>query len=367
MLALTAALLLQSDLDQVKALLESGKPENRKTAYERLPKMPPKDRDAAIQHLVALDQKLRTEYEDETGALDKLVDLKKLAKTISSWEDARSKACAAIFDRSAFPDPTKAVTGPYKGHDKVKGKMSDLESKYEPIGKLVDAVLEKKPAEAVKGADARAAWIEEIADVLGKYGKAPGAFRRWSEPLWQAIAKFDGGDLEGGKKIYDALPASEKKLLFFFYCRGFMKADAGGKMDEKSIEGVRALNALRMKLGIPPLEGDDRLTAAMVAHLGDMEKNKYFGHYEKSESTKTPQQRCDRQGYKGLTGENIATTAPAESIALWMWDGGHFRNMVNPAFQQVGFATGAAGSGFDAGTGDGAKLPRIDVPWSLPK
>lgn len=366
MLALTAAILLQSDLEQVKALLESGKAENRKTAYERLPKMPQKDRDAAIQHLAGLDKKLREEYDAETGALAKLVDLKKLAKTISSWEDARSKACAAIFDRAAFPDPTKAVSGPYKGYDKVKSKMSDLESKYEPIGKLVDAVLEKKPADTLKSVNDRAAWIEEVAEVLGKFGKAPGAFRRWSEPLWDAIAKFDGGDLESGKKIYDALPSSEKKLLFFFYCRGFRKADTGGKMDEKSVEGVRALNTLRMKLGIPPLEGDERLTAAMQAHLEDMEKNGYFGHYEKSEATKTPQQRCTKQGYKGLTGENIATTAPVESIALWMWDGGHFRNMVNPAFQQVGFATGKA-SGFDAGTGDGVKLPRIDVPWALPK
>jgi uncharacterized protein YkwD len=94
----------------------------------------------------------------------------------------------------------------------------------------------------------------------------------------------------------------------------------------------------------PPLVWNDLLQKSAGGHAWDMSNNKYFSHTSKD--GRTMEDRIVAAGYsiKGyksfMIGENIA--AGQESIEEvmngWFKSEGHCKNLMNPAFKEVGVA-----------------------------
>jgi len=96
----------------------------------------------------------------------------------------------------------------------------------------------------------------------------------------------------------------------------------------------------------PPVSWSDDLAMAAYLHSGDMALNDFFSHTGSDGSS--PGQRISRQGYPWRTyGENIAVGYPTVPAVIQGWVGseGHCRNLMNPAFTEIGagFVTGPFG------------------------
>lgn len=88
---------------------------------------------------------------------------------------------------------------------------------------------------------------------------------------------------------------------------------------------------------VPPVTGDGRLDAAADAHAVDMGTQDYFSHT--SLDGRTPGDRITAAGYAWRTyGENIAAGygSPGAVVQGWLASAGHCRNLMNPAFTQLG-------------------------------
>jgi uncharacterized protein YkwD len=86
-----------------------------------------------------------------------------------------------------------------------------------------------------------------------------------------------------------------------------------------------------------PLVLNPRLEKAAFAHSQDMEKKKYFSHI--SPGGGKAGQRIKKQGYSWRAyGENIAHGYKSEKQVLdgWLRSPGHCRNIMNPAFKEMG-------------------------------
>ena len=89
----------------------------------------------------------------------------------------------------------------------------------------------------------------------------------------------------------------------------------------------------------PPVEWDDNLAMAAYLHSSDMAINEFFSHTGSDGSD--PGDRITRAGYEWWTyGENIAVNYPTVSAVIqgWLESDGHCRNIMNPAFQEIGAA-----------------------------
>ena len=87
----------------------------------------------------------------------------------------------------------------------------------------------------------------------------------------------------------------------------------------------------------PPVSWSDNLALAAYLHSEDMVLNNFFSHTGSDASS--PGQRISRQGYPWRTyGENIAVGYPAVSSVIQGWIGseGHCRNLMDPAFTEIG-------------------------------
>jgi uncharacterized protein YkwD len=87
----------------------------------------------------------------------------------------------------------------------------------------------------------------------------------------------------------------------------------------------------------PPVSWSENLAMAAYLHSEDMVLNGFFSHTGADGST--PGQRISRQGYPWRTyGENIAVGYPTVSSVLqgWLGSEGHCRNVMNPAFTEIG-------------------------------
>lgn len=94
----------------------------------------------------------------------------------------------------------------------------------------------------------------------------------------------------------------------------------------------------------PPLIWNDQLEIAALGHAEDMATKNYFSH-----TSKDGRSMADRityagyyfKGYKSFTvGENIASgqlNIP-EVMTGWLKSEGHCKNLMNPAFKEVGVA-----------------------------
>ena len=87
----------------------------------------------------------------------------------------------------------------------------------------------------------------------------------------------------------------------------------------------------------PPVSWSDKLAMAAYLHSEDMALNDLFSHTGSDGSSAG--QRISRQGYPWRTyGENIAVGYPTVSSVVqgWLGSEGHCRNMMNPAFTEIG-------------------------------
>jgi uncharacterized protein YkwD len=96
----------------------------------------------------------------------------------------------------------------------------------------------------------------------------------------------------------------------------------------------------------PTVSWSGNLAMAAYLHSGDMVLNNFFSHTGSDGSS--PGQRISRQGYPWrMYGENIAVGYPTVSSVLqgWLGSEGHCRNLMNPAFTEIGagYATGPFG------------------------
>ena len=87
----------------------------------------------------------------------------------------------------------------------------------------------------------------------------------------------------------------------------------------------------------PPVSWSGNLAMAAYLHSEDMVLNNFFSHTGSDGSS--PGQRFSRQGYPWrMYGENIAVGYPTVSSVLqgWLGSEGHCRNVMNPAFTEIG-------------------------------
>lgn len=92
-----------------------------------------------------------------------------------------------------------------------------------------------------------------------------------------------------------------------------------------------------------PLTYDALLERAAQGHAADMANRNYFSHT--GQDGRTLRERVTDTGYPWRTiGENIAAgqRTPEEVVAGWLASEGHCRNIMTPAFQElgVGYALG---------------------------
>jgi uncharacterized protein YkwD len=88
---------------------------------------------------------------------------------------------------------------------------------------------------------------------------------------------------------------------------------------------------------VPALTLERRLTRAAQAHSEDMLASGRMSHTGSDGSN--VQQRIERQGYAWSTlGENVAWgyPTPASAMAGWLGSAGHCKNIMNPAFEELG-------------------------------
>jgi len=88
-----------------------------------------------------------------------------------------------------------------------------------------------------------------------------------------------------------------------------------------------------------PLQWNDKLAAAAVAHSRDMATHNDLSH--KGSDGRTVGDRAVREGYSwNRIGENIATGqgSPGEVVASWLASPHHCSNIMEPAFAEMGVA-----------------------------
>jgi uncharacterized protein YkwD len=87
----------------------------------------------------------------------------------------------------------------------------------------------------------------------------------------------------------------------------------------------------------PPVTWSDNIAMAAYLHSEDMVLNDFFSHTGSDGSS--PGRRISRQGFAWTTyGENIAVGYPTVSSVIqgWLGSEGHCRNMMDPAFTEIG-------------------------------
>jgi uncharacterized protein YkwD len=109
-------------------------------------------------------------------------------------------------------------------------------------------------------------------------------------------------------------------------------------LDSEEQTFVGLLNALRKEHGAPPLKVSDKLNQISQWMSSDMANKNYFNHTDSS--GKSPFNRMTDVGYHSeYEGENIAeaNTGDAQDIYLqWFNSPGHFQNMIDPHFTEIG-------------------------------
>lgn len=108
-------------------------------------------------------------------------------------------------------------------------------------------------------------------------------------------------------------------------------------------ELLRLVNAERQRVNAPPLVLNANLAIAAQRHSQDMATHRRMSHTGSDGSTM--QSRIEATQYNWSTiGENVAMGQPtaAAVITAWMNSPGHRRNILNPAFTElgVGYAQG---------------------------
>ena len=94
----------------------------------------------------------------------------------------------------------------------------------------------------------------------------------------------------------------------------------------------------------PPLVWNEQLEVSAIGHAADMAMQNYFSHTSLDGRTMQDRIRMAGYAYKGFRsyqiGENIAfgPETIAEVMQGWFHSPGHCKNLMNPAFKEIGIA-----------------------------
>ena len=112
---------------------------------------------------------------------------------------------------------------------------------------------------------------------------------------------------------------------------------------EEFLAAVNQARSVKQMCGVtpygpaPPVSWSGALAMAAYLHSEDMVLNNFFSHTGSDGSSAG--QRISRQGYPWRTyGENIAVGYPTVSSLIqgWLGSEGHCRNLMDPAFTEIG-------------------------------
>jgi hypothetical protein len=139
-----------------------------------------------------------------------------------------------------------------------------------------------------------------------------------------APPKLDQLDREIAELTLTALPLSsrDQKVLA-------ANAALAPRLDREEWLGTARLNRIRLALGLPLLQIDERLGNAARDHSDDMRTLGFFSHTSPVEGKRTVGDRCARAGTSG-SAENIAAgqSTGDGAIRAWWYSPGHHKNML---------------------------------------
>jgi uncharacterized protein YkwD len=101
-------------------------------------------------------------------------------------------------------------------------------------------------------------------------------------------------------------------------------------------------NDTRAGLGLGALTQNALLNQIAQTHAEYMASTGVFSHTDAM--GRSPGERAIAVGYVGPTGENIGyNTSPADLYTAWLGSAGHYGNIVNGAYQEIGIGIADAG------------------------
>lgn len=108
-------------------------------------------------------------------------------------------------------------------------------------------------------------------------------------------------------------------------------------MSPEELQVIDLTNQVRSQYGLPPLIPNDQLATAADVHNTNMINQDFFDHTGKDGSQ--PSDRAQAAGYDwSFVGENIGAgyTTPEEAVNGWVNSPGHFANITNPDYTEIG-------------------------------
>jgi uncharacterized protein YkwD len=180
-------------------------------------------------------------------------------------------------------------------------------------------------------------WHQEFAAAPGGAAEVLGWIKTDLPETFRALLDPDYQELGVGLSDLRGSPL----YTFFLAWReseSFARETAGlGDLERVRTQMLVRVNAERAAAGAPPLTRDPRLDEAAQRHAEDMLLRSYYNHVSPDGST--PTTRVRKSGYTSRTvAENIARgpVAVEEVMNNWMGSSGHRRNLLLPAFTQIG-------------------------------
>ncbi|HSK76745.1 MAG TPA: CAP domain-containing protein [Thermoanaerobaculia bacterium] len=193
------------------------------------------------------------------------------------------------------------------------------------------------------------AWTESVAATPGGVDAVIRNWQRGDSQTFRRLLDPQYRDLGIGLSRVRGTP-----LYTFLYAipqGDYFTRETTGLRDVERVraEILAAVNAERKKAGAPPLRSNSLLDKAAQRHAQDMLSRGYFAH--ESLERKTVRERAREAAYDWRAiGENIAEGqfSVDEVMRTWMNSPGHRRNILDPAFKElgVGLALGRSGSGY---------------------
>ena len=190
------------------------------------------------------------------------------------------------------------------------------------------------------------AWTESLASSPGNPATVlrnwrqgdPGGYRELLSPEVRDLGI--GLDRLRGAPLYIFLFAVPQEDYFARGTSGLRD------LDRVRAEMLARVNAARREAGVPPLRANSRLDLAAQRHAEDMLARNYFAH--QSPEKQTVRDRAKAAGYDWRAiGENIAEGqfSVNEVMDTWLHSPGHRRNILDPAFKELGAGLALGRSG----------------------
>jgi uncharacterized protein YkwD len=357
--------------DLWKDAFSSGSESVRQDGYEQL-----KATTDDVARLEGIDT-LRDLYRKELSKYQKTINgLKKsipgfhkgddaLGSLFREWVAARDEAYTLYMDAQLFPFPSRPVTGPEKGYYDVMPKVNETIGIYDSRIKKAMAgaakkLFHKRTLKTLAQIDTLEVLLAERSAVLVELDDAHTAFTADPNTLIKAAALLGEEKYSESVALFGKLTENEQAAYFFLHGHAIMNwaernpnGHSGAMM-----KALRLLNELRISLGSTPVHPNQQLFDAMNKHDAWCGQISHTG-----EGGSSAQQRCMEAGYRGGVSENMSSAGCVAGVGRWRNDGGHFRNMVSPHWQEIGFSP----RGFNVGHGVSTAIPSITPPWLVGK